>query len=55
MSEFSPDIAVITKADGEIRMRSLSQLLPESFQLDKEDSVLIPEDEPCACEEEELL
>lgn len=36
MSEFAPDIAVITKADGAIRMRNLSQLLPESFQLEKD-------------------
>ena len=36
MSEFAPDITVVTKADKQIRMRSLTQLLPESFQLNKE-------------------
>ena len=36
MSEFAPEITVITKADGQIKMRNLSQLLPESFQLEKE-------------------
>ena len=49
MSEFAPDIAVITKADGQIRMRNLSQLLPESFQFDKNAdhscSILNKEDE----------
>ncbi|MCQ2544863.1 MAG: cytidine deaminase [Clostridia bacterium] len=37
MSEFAPEIVVITKAEGEIRIRNLKQLLPESFQLEKEE------------------
>lgn len=36
MSEFAPEIVVITKAEGEIRIRNLKQLLPESFQLEQE-------------------
>lgn len=36
MSEFAPDIAVITKKDGQIKMRRLDQLLPESFHLEKD-------------------
>ena len=32
MSEFAPEITVVTKADGQIRIRNLMQLLPESFQ-----------------------
>jgi len=45
MSEFAPDIAVVTKANGEIRMRSLEQLLPESFQLNKEGTVVVSSEE----------
>jgi len=33
MSEFAPELTVVTKSDGQIRMRNLTQLLPESFQL----------------------
>ena len=36
MSEFAPEITVVTKADKQIRLRNLTQLLPESFQLNKE-------------------
>ena len=37
MSEFAPEITIVTKADGQIRIRNLMQLLPESFQLSKEE------------------
>lgn len=37
MSEFAPEITIVTKADGQIRIRNLMQLLPESFQLNKEE------------------
>ncbi|MGX8773953.1 MAG: cytidine deaminase [Bacillota bacterium] len=37
MSEFAPEITIVTKANGQIRVRNLMQLLPESFQLDKEE------------------
>ncbi|MCF0144838.1 MAG: cytidine deaminase [Firmicutes bacterium] len=36
MSEFAPEIKVVTKANGEIKIRSLTELLPESFQLKEE-------------------
>ena len=36
MSEFAPEITIVTKADKQIRLRNLTQLLPESFQLNKE-------------------
>ena len=36
MSEFAPEITVVTKADKQIRLRNLTQLLPESFQLNKD-------------------
>ncbi|MDD4200399.1 MAG: cytidine deaminase [Eubacteriales bacterium] len=39
MSEFAPEIIVVTKADNEIRIRNLKQLLPESFKLEKEDEI----------------
>ena len=35
MYEFSPEIEVITKADGVLRVRPLTQLLPEGFVLNK--------------------
>ena len=35
MYEFSPEIEVITKADGVLKVRPLTQLLPEGFVLDK--------------------
>ena len=35
MYEFSPEIEVITKAAGELKVRLLSALLPEAFVLDK--------------------
>ena len=35
MYEFSPEIEVITKADGALKVRPLIQLLPEGFVLDK--------------------
>ena len=35
MYEFSPEIEVITKADGALKVRPLTQLLPEGFVLDK--------------------
>lgn len=37
MSEFAPEITIVTKADGQFRIRNLTQLLPESFQLNKEE------------------
>ena len=37
MSEFAPEITIVTKADGQFRIRNLMQLLPESFQLNKEE------------------
>ena len=37
MSEFAPEITIVTKAEGQIRIRNLMQLLPESFQLNKEE------------------
>ena len=37
MSEFAPEITIVTKADGQIRIRNLMQLLPESFQLNKDE------------------
>ena len=37
MSEFAPEITIVTKSDGQIRIRNLMQLLPESFQLNKEE------------------
>ena len=36
MSEFAPDIKVITKASGEFKIRRLSELMPDGFEL-KED------------------
>ena len=35
MYEFSPEIEVITKADGALKVRPLTQLLPKGFVLDK--------------------
>ena len=37
MSEFAPELIVVTKSEGQIRIRNLAQLLPESFQLNKEE------------------
>ncbi|GEM_PF-1664611 len=37
MSEFAPEITIVTKADGQIRIRNLMQLLPEGFQLEKKE------------------
>ena len=37
MSEFAPEITIVTKADGQFRIRNPMQLLPESFQLNKEE------------------
>lgn len=37
MSEFAPEITIVTKTDGQFRFRTLTQLLPESFQLNKEE------------------
>ena len=34
MYEFSPEIVVITKADGTLKARPLSKLLPEGFRLE---------------------
>ena len=34
MYEFSPEIVVITKADGTLKARPLSKLLPEGFMLE---------------------
>lgn len=41
MSEFAPDLTIVTKSEGQIRMRNLAQLLPESFQLNKEEKFAI--------------
>ena len=41
MSEFAPEITVVTKADGQIRIRNLMQLLPESFQLNKDEQAAV--------------
>lgn len=35
MYEFAPEIEVITKADGKLRIRKLCQLLPDGFVLDQ--------------------
>ena len=35
MYEFSPEIEVITKAAGELKVRPLTELLPAAFVLDK--------------------
>ena len=35
MYEFAPEIEVITKADGALRIRKLCQLLPDGFVLDQ--------------------
>ena len=45
MSEFAPEITVVTKADKQIRLRNLTQLLPESFQLNKDEVTAFPVDE----------
>lgn len=41
MSEFAPELTVVTKSEGQIRIRNLAQLLPESFQLNKEEKFAI--------------
>ncbi len=41
MSEFAPELTVVTKSEGQIRLRNLTQLLPESFQLNKEEQFAI--------------
>jgi len=41
MSEFAPELTVVTKSDGQIRMRNLTQLLPESFQLNSDEKFAI--------------
>jgi cytidine deaminase len=46
MSEFAPEITIVTKADKQIRLRNLTQLLPESFQLNKEDVTAFPAGDP---------
>ena len=58
MSEFAPEITIVTKADGQIRIRNLMQLLPESFQLNKEEKEAVAAVEPVAdapAEEPELV
>ena len=45
MSEFAPEITVVTKADKQIRLRNLTQLLPESFQLNKDEVTAFAVDE----------
>lgn len=45
MSEFAPEITVVTKADKQIRLRNLTQLLPESFQLNKDGVTEFPVEE----------
>lgn len=35
MYEFSPDIEIITKADGVLKVKTLRELLPEGFVLEK--------------------
>ena len=59
MSEFAPEITIVTKADGQIRVRNLMQLLPESFQLIKDEQEAVaavessgaPAEEPAEAEE----
>ena len=41
MSEFAPEITVVTKADGQLKFRNLTQLLPESFQLNKDEQAAV--------------
>lgn len=41
MSEFAPELIIVTKSEGQIRIRNLAQLLPESFQLNKEEKFAI--------------
>ena len=41
MSEFAPELIVVTKSEGQIRIRNLAQLLPGSFQLNKEEKFAI--------------
>ncbi len=36
MYEFNPDIIVVTKADGQIKVRTLRDLMPEGFELEHE-------------------
>ena len=55
MSEFAPEITIVTKADGQIRVRNLMQLLPESFQLDKDEAPETAETEPAAEEVKEEI
>ena len=52
MSEFAPEITIVTKADGQIRIRNLMQLLPESFQLNKEEKEAVAAEVPPASEPE---
>ena len=52
MSEFAPEITVVTKADKQIRLRNLTQLLPESFQLNKDEVTEFPIEEPEEAAEE---
>ena len=55
MSEFAPEITVVTKADKQIRLRNLTQLLPESFQLNKDEVTAFPvEEAEEAAEEPEI-
>ena len=55
MSEFAPEITVVTKADKQIRLRNLTQLLPESFQLNKDEVTEFPiEDSEVAADEPEI-
>ena len=52
MSEFAPEITIVTKADKQIRLRNLTQLLPESFQLNKEGVMEFPAGEAVEAAEE---
>lgn len=54
MSEFAPEITIVTKADGQIRIRNLMQLLPESFQLNKEEKEAVAAVEQAADEPAEV-
>ena len=55
MSEFAPEITVVTKADKQIRLRNLTQLLPESVQLNKDEVTEFPiEDSEVAADEPEI-
>ena len=55
MSEFAPEITIVTKANGQIRVRNLMQLLPESFQLNKDEEAQVAAVESAGTADEEAV